>query len=395
MNPAFLIFKKEAREMMRDKRVVNAAFIAPVFMIVLFIMLFGFIENSVSKNPDLRLAYVSDDSNPMLEELQKADDVRLQAVESLDAGLALLKDGKVRTVIEFSPSFQDGLANGTATVTAYFVSTEPLSQIAKGSVRRMVDALNKESTRAVLRENNLAESLAEPVAFKEVDKKSAEGLGASMIIGLIPYLIVLWAFYGGFSSVSDLVAGEKERGTLETLLITPISRTQVALGKFFALGSICLVSSLTTVVGVFVIGLLRLEITQALFPSGMHVSALAIAGMFGVLVPLVVLFASLLLAVSAYAKNVREAQTYLTLVSFVVLMPAIFSQFIGFTGAQNAAWVRWTPILNSSVSIKEALLNELKLVPFLITVTTSLVIGLILLRIAVKLFSRERILTRT
>jgi sodium transport system permease protein len=394
VKPAIVIFLKEAREMMRDKRVVNAAFVAPVFMIVLFILLFGFIENKVSKSPDIKIGFLHDEQNALLESIRESGNADLVMVDGLEQGREKLKDGEVRVVVEFSPNFDEGLAQGSAVVTAYFDSTEPLSQIARSAVERMVDEMNKASARAVLRSHDISEGLLEPIAFEEVDTKKAEGLGASMIVALIPYLVVLWAFYGGFSTVSDLVAGEKERGTMETLLISPIRRSQVALGKFLALAVICLVSSLTTLVGVMAIGLLNLEITRAMFPSGLHVSFVAILGLFGVLVPLVVLFASLLLAVSAYAKNVREAQTYLTLVSFIVLMPAIFSQFIGFTGAQDAMWVRWTPILNSAVAIKEALLNELEIIPFLITAGTSLVLGLLMLQVAVRLFSREQILTR-
>ena len=75
-------------------------------------------------------------------------------------------------------------------------------------------------------------------------------------------------------------------------------------------------------------------------------------------------------------------------------MPAIFSQFIGFTGAQKEMWVRWTPVLNSAVAIKEALLGSLDIVPFLVTAGVSLALGLAMLRVAVRLFDREQILTR-
>ena len=91
----------------------------------------------------------------------------------------------------------------------------------------------------------------------------------------------------------------------------------------------------------------------------------------------------------------REAQTYLTLVGFLVIMPAIFSQFIGFTDSQNALWVRLTPVLNSAVALKEALVGELELVPFLMTVGISLALAAIALRVCFWLFSREQILTRT
>ncbi len=379
--------------MMRDKRVVNAAFVAPVFMIILFIFLFGFIQEKVSKKPDMKLAFVKDRANPLAALLVKGG-AKVTFVESVKEGLELMEDAKVRAVVEASPDFTAALVRGDAEVTTHYDSTEPLSSIAKSVVRGIVEEMNKQSVRAVLRQNGIPEKLAEPIAFIEKDEQKAEGIGGSMIIGLIPYLIVLWAFYGGFSSVSDLVAGEKERGTMETLLISPIKRSDVALGKFLALAAICLISSLTTLIGVMAIGLIKLDITKAMFPTGLHVSFLSIVELLGILVPLVVLFASMLLAVSAYAKNVREAQTYLTLVSFVVLMPAVFSQFIGFTGAQKEMWVRWTPILNSAVAIKEALLSSLEIVPFLITAGVSLVLGLLMLRVAFWLFSREQILTR-
>ncbi|MCH8922602.1 MAG: ZIP family metal transporter, partial [Planctomycetes bacterium] len=87
---------------------------------------------------------------------------------------------------------------------------------------------------------------------------------------------------------------------------------------------------------------LQFELTESLFPTGLHLSLLSIIGIGAILVPLVMFFAGVMLSVSAFAKNVREAQTYLTLVSFLVIMPAIFSQFIGFTESQNALWVRLT-----------------------------------------------------
>jgi sodium transport system permease protein len=384
---------KEAREMMRDKRVVNAAFVAPVFMIVLFIVLFGFIQKTVTKKQDIKLAFVGDQTSPIVTILEQAG-AKITFAESVDEGIRLMEEAKVQAVVDPGTDFASSLERGQAEVSAHFDSTEPLSSIAMSVVRSMVSELNKVSVKAVLREHGIPEEMAEPIKFKPVDHQKADGIGGSMIIGLIPYLIVLWAFYGGFSTVSDLVAGEKERGTMETLLISPIKRSQVALGKFIALAAICLISSLTTLVGVMAIGLIKLDITSAMFPNGLHLSFLSIVELLGVLIPLVVLFASLLLAVSAYAKNVREAQTYLTLVSFVVLMPAIFSQFIGFTGAQKELWVRVTPILNSAVAIKEALLGTLAVGPFLITAGVSLLLGLLMLRVAVWLFGREQILTR-
>lgn len=182
---------------------------------------------------------------------------------------------------------------------------------------------------------------------------------------------------------------------METLLISPVHRSQIVLGKFLSLSAVCFVSSLTTLVGVVIVGSLKFELTEALFPTGLHLSLLSIVEIGAILIPLVMFFAGVMLSVSAFAKNVREAQTYLTLVSFLVIMPAIFSQFIGFTESQNALWVRLTPILNSAIALKEALVGKLEFVPFLMTVGTSLALAAIAIWVSFWLFSREQILART
>ena len=380
--------------MLRDKRVILGAFVAPVFIIVLFIFLFGFLQMSVVDKPKITLTIVRDESNAMLDRLSEVEGVTINLVDDLEAGLALLDDGETRAVVEFSPNFAEGLLSGEAVVTAHYDSDETLSTIAMAAVRGMVAEMNKESVRVMFKESGLPEQMAEPVAFEQVDEKIGEGLGGSMIVGLLPYLIVLWALIGGISTVSDLVAGEKERGTMETLLISPVHRSQIVLGKFLSLTAVCFVSSLTTLVAVVIVGSLRFELTEALFPTGLHLSLLSIVEIGAILIPLVMFFAGVMLSVSAFAKNVREAQTYLTLVSFLVIMPAVFSQFIGFTESQNELWVRLTPILNSAIALKEALVGELEFVPFLMTVGISLALAAIALRVSVWLFSREQILTR-
>lgn len=393
-SPIASVLKKEAREMLRDKRVVHAAFVAPVFMIVLFILLFGWLTSKVGDKSEIKIAIVKQEGNVLSEQLMAADDVKVTLVDSLEEGLDLMRHDRVGVVVEFSPEFTKSFVAGEAAVISHFDSTEALSSIANSAVRKSVDELNKQYVRDVLQASGLPAAMSEAIKFESRDEKKGEGLGGSLIVGLIPYLIVLWAFYGGFSAVSDLVAGEKERGTMETLLVSPISRRQAALGKFFALAILCMTSSLTTLLGVVVVGTLNLPLTQKLFPTGLHISLATALEIFIVLVPLVMFFAGVLVSVSAYAKNVREAQTMLTLVSFLVIMPAVFSQFIGLTGSQNAAWVAWTPILNAAVSLKDALTGTLEPKLLILTVITSLFLSCVSLWATVRLFNREEILTR-
>lgn len=381
--------------MFRDRRVITNAFVMPVVLIAIMLWSFGLLQRSLTKPRPTPTFVVRPANEPnLVKELRKSGEVRF--VETAEQGRQLIQEGKARLVLEFPEDFDFQLSKGQATLIAHYDQETPQSMIALRGFAQGVAKANKRSVETLLERQGLPAGLAEPIKIDERGVGKAAGLGgASMIVSMLPYLIVLWAFYGGFSIVSDLVAGEKERGTLETLLITPATRVEIAMGKFWALCVVCLLSSLTTLVGVVIVGALNLPATKDLFPHGIGLSATSTLGIFAALIPLVAFFAGLLLATSAYAKNMREAQTYLALISFVVLMPAIFSQFIGFTDLAKATWLPAVPILNTSVAIREALLGKMSGGFILITTAVNLALAAAMLGLVVWLFRREQVLART
>jgi len=395
MQTVRIVFLKEIREMLRDKRVLMGAFVAPIFLIVLMLALVGFVDDTVKKPKPPRIAVVKSSAPSAIEQsFLENPGMRTVPVASEAEGKSLVESGSVKALLQFSPGFEQSLSKGTAELFVTFDQDEPTSQIAVAIIEESVQAINKSTLEAVLQREGIPKEASEPIKVVRKPISKAEGLGSSMIVGLLPYLIVIWAFYGGFSIVADLVAGEKERGTIETLLISPAERSSIALGKFLALGCVCFVSALTSLVGTVLVGVLQLPFTKSLFPEGVHLSIGAILSILVTLISLVTLFAGILLSVSAASKNMREAQTYLTLVSFVVLMPAIFSQFIGFTDLGKQTWVAFTPILNSSIVIRESLLGKPDIVHLLLALGINLVLGLIGLRVVVSLFGKEQILGR-
>lgn len=395
MNKVFHIYRKEIREMIRDRRVITGAFIAPIFLIVLMLGLFGFLNDTIKKPKPAKVVIVKSDHPSELETSLPANPMlRSITVDSLEEAKRKLDSGEAKAILQFAPNFQSQMLSGGAKLTVTYEEGEPTSQMAVGTIEGIISKTNESIVRAVFKDRGLPPSLCNPIVVERKESKKSEGLGSSMIVGMLPYLIVIWAFYGGFSIVSDMVAGEKERGTMETLLITPTHRWQIGLGKFLSLSTVCFVSAMTSLVGVLVVGMLQLPFTKGLFPEGVHVSISSIAAILVVLIPLVGFFSGVLLAVSAFAKNMREAQTYLTLVSFIVLMPAIFSQFIGFTDMGKQTWVAFTPILNSSVAIREALLGKADWTHVGIAVAANLLVAVVGLRVVVWLFNREEILGR-
>ena len=204
----------------------------------------------------------------------------------------------------------------------------------------------------------------------------------------------MWAFYGGLGAASELVAGEKEKFTLETLLITPVARHDIAIGKLGALALLCLVSPVSALVGLVAAWAIHIPVMKPLFEKGLGVTPLAIAEILIVLAPTVLLFASILTAVSTRSKNVRECQTQLTLVSMLVITPALFSQFIGYTEFARATWISLIPVLNSATAVRQALSGEFHPLSLAITVVVNLTLGVAAMLYTVALFKREDVLLR-
>jgi sodium transport system permease protein len=147
-------------------------------------------------------------------------------------------------------------------------------------------------------------------------------------------------------------------------------------------------------VGIFIVSVAKLPGSEVMFKGGFGVSPTAALTILALMIPTALFFSCILVAVSSYAKNSREAQTYLTSVSFVVLIPAVFSQFIGLTDYGSSLWVNFIPILNTANNVRLALLGKAMLVPVLCSVAVSLVLAAIGFVVTVRMFNREEVLVR-
>lgn len=388
------IFKKEFREMMRDKRVRSSAFFGPAFMMLLFLMMFGFVMSTVKDTKKQKIHVVKGNSdNFLVRQLEKSHSV--QYVATMAEGEDLIRKGRARLVLNF-PENLDQRVRGEklSEITAAYDPKETLAPLLRAQVQESLNITNKQTIANVLTLKDIDPDKAEILRIKDQKIEVSKSDTSEFLIQLLPYLIVIWAFYGGFSIAADLVAGEKEKATLETLLITPARRTEIALGKFLALAAVCLLSSLASLFSVIIIGSLNLPATKALFEKGVGISPAAVGITFLVLLPTVALFASILVAFSTYARNVREAQTHLTLVSFAVLMPALFSQFIGFTEFAQSRWLNVVPVLNTATIIRQALMGKFDAINIAITMGVGIVLAIVGIYAAVKMFNREQVLVR-
>ncbi|MEA2552620.1 MAG: sodium transport system permease protein [Fimbriimonadaceae bacterium] len=391
---ALLVYTKEAREMLRDKRVRSSALFGPFFLVFIMMMSFGTLIEKIKKPSFIKVHVVrSNVANPFVEALRKSNATVIE-VGSLDEGRRLIQDGKASIILQFQDNYKELLSKGQpTTIQAVYDSKEQRSEVALSVMQRMVSEQNKKTLEALMETKGLPAAFAAPVQIKSEDATRAKGTN-ELLLALLPYLIVFWAFIGGVSAASDLVAGEKERNTLETLLITPVPRTKLVWGKFLALATLCFMSSLSGLAAVYVAAYSHLPGMDTMFKNGSGLEPAAVAAIILVLIPTVLFFASVLIAISTYAKNTREAQTYLSLTSLLVSFPALASQFIGFSDAASARWISLIPVLNASAAVRSALIGKLDATTVLLTTGTSAVLAIISIVVAVRLFNREEVLLR-
>jgi sodium transport system permease protein len=393
LNIVLHIVKKELRDMFRDKRVRSMSLFTPVLMMVMFVFMFGYLEDTVGKPSNLKIHIVK--GSPEVEASLRKSQMGVIEVNSVEEGKALIKKGEAKLVLEFPDKLPTPGNFHPVKINAYFDPKQEMSRLALGAVQSAFSTQNQQILKEVFKARGMPENATEPIQVvgQEVTIGGKNGAG-QIVIQILPYLIVIWAFYGGMSIATELVAGEKEKNTLETLLISPATRTQIAMGKFLSLSAVCLLSSVSSFIGLFVMEKLSLPMTRGLFPHGLGVGFDSAGIILLVLVPTVALFASLLLAISAYAKNPREAQTYLTGVSFLVLMPAMASQFIGYTDFASSRWLFSIPVLNTATVIRQVLQAKPDTIGVIVTIGVSMVLALIALKAAVVMFNREQVLVR-
>ncbi|MBL8049528.1 MAG: ABC transporter permease [Chthonomonas sp.] len=391
--------------MLRDRRVIVGVFVMPAIVLLLMFQMFGAIGNSIESSvKETTLGIVKGTTgNRMITELQAAAKSttnkdgfkpKIIEVENAAEARALVESGKAKYVLEFPADYDQASQIGQATIKTYFDSGQETSEIAVNGMERWIETQNKAALVSTLEAASIPQVAMERVKLERIDVAKKGGFSGSILVSMLPYLLILFAFIGGMSVVADLVAGEKERGTMETLLISPASRREIAMGKFMALSLVSFLSVCSIVAGLVLTVVLGMGGGKMMFPEGAGLTPGVILTIIAVLIPQVLAFSGIMLAISALAKNMREAQTYLGIANFVVVTPAVFSQMIGFTDLSQALWIKLTPVLNTAMVIRNALLNKPDQTLIVLTVISSLVLAAIGFILTIRMFQKESILAR-
>jgi len=392
-----LLFGKEITGALRDRRTL---FLTVFFPLVFYPLILGVISHfSATQQTQLEATVptilVVDHAKDatFLDELNKTSAFDPVFEPDKTKGLADLKDGfgQVLMVVEKS-SGGPGLG---LDITLSYDQTDQLAVIAAGRVRDFLQSYLKTVLQAKLDALGLSyNDLTPPLAIHVENTASSSSLGRMILSRLLPYFVVLAILTGAMGLGAEITAGEKERGTIATLLVSQLSRTQIVIGKFLTVLAISLVSSLLSAVGLL-IGIRFFG--GGLVPgggaeSGFALSLPAFGWILVVLVPLAVIIAALVIIVGSYARTQKEASTYLLPIYMVIVLVGLVSM----TGGVSFEGLRFLiPIANALYALQEIILSGLHVSHLLYTLAANVICGGILIAASIRLFKREAVLFRS
>jgi len=396
-----IVYRKELVDSLRDRRtlvsmIVVPLLIMPLLTIGLGVLSFALVGAAMKEAPQVMILG-GEDSPHVVAELKQLKD--LQIVPAKPDYADEISNKQIRAAVEIPQGFEAKLAAGeSSTVKIYMYEGELKSGFGADRLQRFFRELRDRSIRESLQARHLPENLARPFDIQEKNVAPPEKVGGAILGGMVPYFVILLCLTGAMYPAMDLTAGEKERGTIETILCSPVSRTHLVLGKFLMVLTASIATAVLAITSMaisFGAGKkMLLGVTHGAVDAALQITITgkAVISIFFVVLPLAVFFSAALLALSLFAKSFKEAQSYISPLMILVVMPAVAALL---PGVELNAALALIPVLNTSLVSKEIITGTYHWNLIALIFLSSSVYAAIAIAIAVKLFQREDVLFRS
>jgi sodium transport system permease protein len=402
------IYLKELRDSLRDRRTLISTIVVPTLVMPGLFFGAGAVMTKVVKqarDEATSVMIMGGTDSPGLVQAIKADK-RFRVVETSGDFKTLISEKKVRVAVELPTGFEAALRAGEVkTVTTFHYEGEMKSGMGASEVEKFLRAFREKTVETRLADRGLPLALIKPFEMTRQNVAPPEKVGGNIVGGFIPYLIIMLCFTGAMYPAIDLTAGEKERGTMETLLCSPVNRLNIVLGKFLMVltGSLATIAlSLSSMSLTILIGGNLMSAGKGMGAAGgagakdasgfiPFIDPVGVLGVFAMIAPVAVLFAAVLLAISLFAKSYKEAQSYVAPMIFVIILPAMIGMLPGIELSAKTALV---PILNLSLVCKEMLSGVWNWGYIAIIFSSTCVYAGAALAVTVRMFNREDVIFR-
>ena len=350
MSAMLTVWWKEVRENLRDKRTVFSALIwGPLFGPVFFaIMMNTLVTHELNKaEGPLKVPVIGAQYAPNLIDALKQQGLVPQAPLANPDKAVRERDADV--VLRIPADYGKAWSKGEpAQVELIYDASQQGSSTPTKRLEGMLKQYGSEQGALRLLARGLSPSVAVPLVVSERDQSTPQSR-AGLMLGILPYFFVFAVYLGGMYLAIDLTAGERERQSLEPLFANPVARWRILVGKLGAIGAFSLASLVLTAVGFSVAGhFLPAEKLGMTFDLGARFIGQAVL----LELPLIAVFAVLETLVAAFAKSYREAQTYLSILMIVPILP---SMVMSLMPVKAAPWMYAVPLLAQQIGVSDLL----------------------------------------
>jgi sodium transport system permease protein len=376
---AFVIFRKEMRNLAKDRRTLILLLGLPILIMPLVFGTIGAVTASEQRQAaqTVYTLWIEGNDDPVF-----LDHLRGELGFTLGVRPA---DGSVGVL------FPEGYRPGQpALVEVYYDSTSSRSEYAASRIEAALGAYSDGLAAARLRAVALVPEDLRTIQVGRVDQAPEEAQGVGFLAVLLPYLIVIYLFSGSMQIGLDCTAGERERGSLASVLVNQVSRTSIALGKVLYVVCAALMNGVASFAGIIIaFQLLGTDGSGGLGGSLAIFSAANVLGLLVVLLSLGLLAASIIVLLGSLAKTMREGGTYVLPVYLVAIVVGVAAMQMD---PSRQVGLFFVPLVNGVFALKEILLAQANLLHLLLTVGVNLVAASVLIRLVAGLYNSERIL---
>jgi len=390
------IFKKELIDVLRDRRTLIFMVVIPILITPLLVIgsiKFQEYQNKKSEEKILKIAFINESEDSLTKQLL-SDQKGVNIIEGvqLDSIESYIKSDSLQGGLYLGKGFLKKIkTNSSGDVKIYYKSSDLMSK----SKKRMQAALDIYKEKIIderLKQLNVDGQILDPITITNIDMATAKETLGKAIGGFIPYVLVMFIFLGAMYPAIDLGAGEKERGSLETLLSSPATKFEITMGKLLVVSLTGIVSGLVSVLGIssslFFIDKIPVQIQETILEL---INPFMISSIIILMIPIAIFFASMLLSISFYARSFKEAQSLMGPLNMVIIVPLFLSLGPGMEMDHATALM---PLINVGLLTKEILAGSVELIYFIETLFSLLFCATIGIWFSVFWFKKENTIFR-
>lgn len=384
-----IIIKKEFARFFGDKRMLMTALLPGFLIYVLYSFMGSGMSEMYTTDEDYVYEIQAVDLPQSLASLKELENISIKEVDvsQIDEIKRKIQNGETDVLTVFPEDFDEAFQSYdamTATAPApnveiYYNSADTESNSGYYLVVEILDQL----------EQSVANRFDICSGDKKYDLASEEDMSAMLISMIMPMLVMMMLFSGCLAAAAESIAGEKERGTIATLLVTPMKRRDLAMGKMISLSAIGLLSGMSSFVGIM-LSLPNLMKGSNLEDMSLGYTAVDYAVLLLVIITTTLLLVGAISIISAFAKSVKEATNMATPLMLVVTLTGVTNMMGG--GMPQELYWYLIPVYNTVQCMNGVFSMDYQMIPVIVTCVANLLYSGVLVVILTKMFDNERIM---